>query len=196
MRILLDVDGVIADFTGAYIEIYKRMGGRVPGTWAWDTWDAMDRLPDQMVAKAVWDHPDLFSVPVLYWGARKQIAHIHDRHDLFFATALPHRHVEARSNWFKSQLPFIHRKNQIVFTPQKYLVKGDVLVEDNTEYLAAWIREYPDSVGILIRHQYNEDRGSLVGLRYLSAANLEEVVGMIEVFSLTGDNFTGKYATI
>jgi 5'(3')-deoxyribonucleotidase len=184
MRILLDVDGVIADFIGAYMSTYEDMGGRVPDDWAWTEWDAMSTLPDQDIAEMVWQHPDLFRRPRLFEGARKQIAYLNDNHAVVFVTAVPHRHIEARSNWFKRVLPFIHRKTQIVFTPNKHFISGDVLVEDNPGNLAAWILYNPDGLGILIRGTHNKNPGFLfAGSRYVSVDNMKEAVTAINIFN-------------
>jgi len=173
LRILLDVDGVVADWIGAYIDLYVALGGRVPGGWSWNHWRAMDDLPDEGIARNVWDDPRLFRMPVPYEGAVDAVWNLHEHYEVYFATAVPHRHVEARSWWFEEHLPFIHRKRQIIFTPNKFLIKADIHIEDRPKNLARWIDAWPDDVGVLIRHAYNADRPELDAKPYLKYWSLE-----------------------
>jgi 5'(3')-deoxyribonucleotidase len=155
LRVFVDVDGVIADFVTAFLETYIHYG-ILPKDFRWDRWDSMAGLDDGAV-EATWQDPLLFARPQPYRGAIDALKWLNENHDTYIATAVPHRHVLSRSMWFKHHAPFIHRKNQIMFTNAKHVLDGDVLIEDNMEHILTWLDEHPAGLAIVVDHPWNED---------------------------------------
>jgi len=164
-RILIDVDGVIANFVDAFLEIYEEMGG------------AMDRLPNQEIREAVWDFPDLFWRPKPYPGTIEALEEMNDRFDVRIVTAIPHKHIEARSDWFRYYAPFIHRKNQMIFTNDKSLIRGDIFIDDYLPHAEAWFSvNYKPTV--IIDRAWNRDGGSTFFHRVDELADVADAIGL------------------
>ena len=158
MRILCDVDGVIANFVDAFMDLYLHHAGSVPDDFEWSDWNSMDELPNQMARDAVWRDPDLFWIPRPYDHAIEALYILNERHDVRIVTAVPHMHVEARSDWFHREAPFIHRKNQMIFTNDKSLINADVIIDDKVEYVDDWLDEniVPRGHAYLIDRPWNQ----------------------------------------
>lgn len=137
--ILIDVDGVIANFVDAFMYLYRFHGGEVPDDFVWNDWDSMDTLPDQMARENVWRDRDLFWTPKPYDGAIDALMALNDKFDVRIVTAVPHIHVQTRSEWFKMYASFIHGKKQMIFTSDKSLIRGDYFVDDYLPHVRDWI---------------------------------------------------------
>jgi len=175
IRILIDVDGVICDFVTAYLDSYKELGGIVPGDFVWDGWAAMEKLPNyDTLNEHVWEDPELFLRPLPYPGAIDALKALNKKHDVRIVTAVPHIHVYARSLWFAENAPFIHRKNQIIFTNDKSLVRGDIFVDDYLPHVYAWMKVNVHT-GVIIDRLWNKgDGGPEAYMRLDSLASLAE----------------------
>ena len=158
MRVLIDVDGVIANFVVAFMTLYEHHAGSVPDDFEWKNWDSMDDLPDQQARDSTWRDPDLFWILMPYSGAVEALYGLNQRHDVRIVTAVPHMHVKARSDWFHREAPFIHRKPQMIFTNDKSLIKADVIIDDKVEHVDDWLEEnvVPRGAGYLIDRPWNQ----------------------------------------
>lgn len=140
--ILLDVDGVCADFTGMVRRLVKGMGGQMP--WPVTQWGFI---------KGSW--MDMEPIP----GARGVVeAFRRAGHRVVFVTAPWESCVEwayARTSWLKHEMGADPR--DVVITSAKELVRGDVFVDDKIENVAAWREEdYPGRLrGYLWDAPYN-----------------------------------------
>lgn len=55
-------------------------------------------------------------------------------HEIYFVTTTPPRHLEYKRKWLEANYPFIP-KNRLISTPDKTLVKLDMLIDDNVKNL-------------------------------------------------------------
>ena len=174
MRVLIDVDGVLCNFVLAFMYTYEKYALGVPDDFVWSNWDSMDELPDWQARDAAWRDPDLFWIPEPYSGAIEALDDLNQRHDVRIVTAVPHAHVEARSDWFKRYAPFIHRKNQMIFTNDKSLIRADVIIDDKVEHVDEWLEEniVPRGSGFLIDRPWN--RHGKHGIRVKSLIEVAE----------------------
>ena len=185
-RFLIDADGVIVDFVEAFMMLYRHHGGTVPDGFEWTHWDSMDELPDQEVRKHVWRDPELFWVPRPYEGAIEALEILNEHYDVRIVTALPHRHVPARSEWFRRYAPFIHRKNQMIFTNDKRIIKGDAIVDDKLEHVYNWLHAN-GGTGFIINRPWNgiihdPPLGHMVRGNKI---RVDELMGMVELLGMT-----------
>jgi len=157
-RILVDVDGVIADFVTAYLDTYKELGGVVPDDFEWTHWDSMQDLPDAHLTRHVWQDPELFLRPEPYPGAIDALKKMDSRYDVRIVTCVPHLHIYARNLWFAQHAPFIHRKGQLIFTADKSLIRGDIFVDDYLPHVYAWLK-VNEHTGVIINRPWNKGDG-------------------------------------
>ena len=181
--ILIDVDGVIVDFVEAFMYLYRFHGGEVPDDFEWVDWDSMDTLPDQQVRDHVWRDRDLFWISQPYDGAIQALFALNQKFDVRIVTAIPHIHVPTRSDWFHYHAPFIHRKNQMIFTSDKSIIRGDYLVEDSMHNLGSWIAinvRSPISSAFLVDRPWNKEMDEIYG-RYGSGVMYKRVESLASV---------------
>jgi len=142
MRILVDSDGVVVDFISSFLEGYKENGGVIPNGWELSEFDSIKQLPSKKALKAVWNDGELFARAKPYKGAIEALRWLNKHHEVFVVTAYgiqTHLHVPAKHYWYKKHAKFL-KYNQFVFTNNKLIVNGDILIEDKSETINAWAK--------------------------------------------------------
>jgi len=176
-RLLLDVDGVLADFLAPSLSILARLSGR---TYVYDdfkTWDIFDTVPREF-EKPFFDAVNqpgwCRSLPV-YEGAVAGVRPLIEVTDLYVVTS-PMNHVPTwmfeREGWLQEHFGVHHKR--VVHTSAKFLCLGDVLVDDRPANIEAWEAEHPGGLGLLWDQPYN--RGSKAGLRVFDWSHVRFVV--------------------
>ena len=151
--VLLDVDGVIADFTNTVRRTVAEVGYVLPTPTEWNfTLSFPAEVADHYLDRA--SQPGWCSAIDPYPGAERFVAELRTLGDVVAVTAplgcCPTWESERRE-WLRCR--GIH---DVVSTRRKDLVYGDVLIEDKVENLRAWYdRSQRDAYGILVQHTYN-----------------------------------------
>lgn len=152
--ILLDIDGVLADFEGAVRRTCAEVGHDLAAVTAHNF---TDNLPALVYAHYVGASTQFGWCSAIepYVGAALLVAELRTLGDVVAVTA-PLLHCPTweseRRAWLLKHVGI----RDVVSTRRKDLVWGDVLVEDNADNLRAWhARWQRDSYGILVRHTYN-----------------------------------------
>ena len=132
-RIALDMDDVITDAVGRFIQLYRQEFNedladlRRPGRTLSNTVP-----PDRLETVKAYPHqPDFFKDMAALDGALEVIEQLHQRYDVFITTAaLEFEHsFTPKYDWLKKNLPFITWKN-IVFCGDKSILRADFLLDD------------------------------------------------------------------
>lgn len=134
MRLLIDMDDVLADAVQRFNEWYERDFG-VRYTEA-DLQGTKLHLivPEEhrKIVKEYPHHPDFFKDLPVIANSRKVVEELHNRFEVYIASAamefpysLPHK-----VKWLDEHFPFIHWKRRI-FCGDKSVLKGDVLIDDH-----------------------------------------------------------------
>lgn len=156
-RVILDVDGVVADFVGHTINVLGDLappGGRDAFT-AWDMVSVMS--PDaRTLAAREWRRQGwCLTMPVLP-DAQNAVDRLSLRADVVWATApmsrAPHWMYE-RAAWLDRM--FAADPDNIVFAHDKSHVWGDVFVDDKPENVDRWASVHRDGVALLWDAPYN-----------------------------------------
>jgi 5'(3')-deoxyribonucleotidase len=145
--IIMDVDGVVADFTGGLMEHNperKRLGAEAI------TGYRMDFTPAEV--KACEDHN--------FWRNLSRYPDANPKaledagHTLVWCTKPWESCVGwayARTAWLKKHF----NAQEIICTAAKHRVKGDVLIEDSFENLIAWKKHFPEGRALLYTRPWN-----------------------------------------
>lgn len=158
-RIILDVDGVVADFVGHTLTLLGELappGGREAFT-AWDMVSVMS--PEaRAVCTHGWRQPGwCASMPTLP-DAQNAVDRLSLRADVVWATApmthAPHW-MHERAGWLERV--FAADPRSIVFTHDKAHVWGDVFVDDKPENVDGWADTHRDGFSILWTAPYNRE---------------------------------------
>lgn len=159
-RVLIDVDGVLADFLAPSLPILERLTGRPWTTSDFKTWDLFDTVP------RVHEKPFFDAVNQLGWcrnipvfaGAQEGVRRLRELAEVYIVTS-PMNHVPTwtheREGWLRDHFDISHKK--VVHTSAKYLCVGDVLVDDKPANIQAWEEEHPDGLGLLWDQPYNRE---------------------------------------
>jgi 5'(3')-deoxyribonucleotidase len=185
--VLVDVDGVLADFIASFMDRYRFHLGIVPDGFVVDCWNAINTLPSRKAFDAAWNDSLLFRNPPAIPGSFEALERIVDVSTVYLVTALPFGHAPPRRAWLKTHAPFIP-SDRIILATDKHMIRGDVLVEDRPANLFAWAAINPNGSGFLIRRPYNRPIGGVyedwtdpVPENVTEVSGLENVADAIEV---------------
>jgi 5'(3')-deoxyribonucleotidase len=155
MRLLIDMDGVIADFLGHWCHVFNTRYQRNIQPTLIRTWRMDESVPDstrEACEDLIWE-PGFFLHPRPIPGAIEAIERLHQAgHEIVFVTSCLAGHTD-KLTWLKRHFNFPIR---VVFTSEKYLVKGDVLIDDYPVNLTQWQAEWPDGLALCFAAPYNE----------------------------------------
>lgn len=178
-RILLDVDGVLADFHTAARTLMLRLFGKEIPMEDFRTWDVTSVLPTQEMKDACnrgiaepGFAASLDPFPEAQ-AAVKMMRADPDVEPLFVTT--PHRFsktwMHERTEWLRHHFDASH--DEIFHCFRKYAVAGHLILDDKASNVASWQLHHPGH-GLLWDTPYNRDEG---GVR--------RVASWSEVISLT-----------
>src|SRR5260221_9065117 len=141
-RILLDCDGVIADFINPTLDlIYEKTGVRYleSAITEWNVFKALgitqlEHILDDAIAAGGF----CSSFPLLP-GAKEAVDHLREIGDVYVVTS-PYDSpwwVTERASWLKRHFGFL--KSHTVYTSAKHVVSGDALIDDGEKNLIPWL---------------------------------------------------------
>lgn len=186
--ILLDVDGVIANFIDGALPIAERLTRQKHHHDDIDQWHmekALGLTEDQTHAfyAEIASEGHCIKLPV-YEGAidgvkaLREIADVHPVTAPFASTYW----VGERETWLLNHFGFHH--HDVVHTNAKHLIRGDILIEDKPETIVKWCQHHPTGRGILIARNYNKYGlpATAHPLRYSRARDWSDIVHTCKIF--------------
>lgn len=160
LTILLDVDGFLADFLGPFLEHANRVTGRNVRSdeiTQWDILHAFSSDAHEVILKAAYQPGFCTSLPVLP-GAKEGVAALRDFGQVLAVTSpwASETWCFERTQWLRNELGF--DKHDVLHVPgeRKYLVHGDVFVDDKLETVIAWSEAHPEGLALLWNAPYNQ----------------------------------------
>jgi 5'-nucleotidase len=153
--VLLDVDGVMADFVTAALRTIQEVRGLVVPPEQITTWHVHESIPgchrwwpevEQHMFAPGWCE----AIPP-FPGAREGLASLRQLADVFFVTSPWKSPTWAyeRTRWLRAQMGVEDAHERVVSTQAKHLVAGDVFVDDKPENVAAWAADHPSGLALL-----------------------------------------------
>lgn len=154
-RLLCDVDGVIADFTGFYLKLVENVSGCVYAREQVRRWSMKDSLglPDwveQDVNRLIHEPGSGLKIEA-YPEAVEAVRSLSAAYDLYFVTspfATAPTWVHDREQWLAKHFGRDLAK-KVVHTDRKYLIAGDALVDDKPSHVEEWSSAHPAGVAVL-----------------------------------------------
>ena len=139
-RLLLDVDGILADFVSASIKVMTSMSGQkiVPDDIL--VWEVTEILEDHSLrekCKEEFNRAGFCSTIEVYDHAQEAVALLQERTELFFVTAP----MKKNSTWMPDRVAWLEKHfsadhNHVVFANKKYVVAGDIMIDDAPKNVA------------------------------------------------------------
>lgn len=183
LKILVDADGVMADFTSAYLNVLADITGRYHSSSEVTSWEFKECVASEDEDKAVWarirETPGLVRNLAPIWGLKSALAELRQLGDVVCVTSpvWGTTWAEERYHWLAEHGDFGRR--DIVFASDKSHVHGDVLIDDHVKNLAEWFHEHGQRRGypLLVDQPYNrrDDRFGRVLTLMGAAAHLRRV---------------------
>jgi 5'(3')-deoxyribonucleotidase len=186
--VLLDCDGVIADFTGAALTLIRQFTGRTYAPERITTWDIFDSLPEepQFVKDEVYrllKSPGGCAGIPAYPEAVEGVRRLCEIADVIAVTS-PFKGsptwAHEREEWLHVRCPGIEH---VIHARHKERVHGDVFVDDKAAHVEDWARFWgregrnPHAVPVL--WQTPRASGQMTSAGIVSASTWDEVIALV-----------------
>lgn len=156
--ILLDVDGVVANFLGATLNHLDFCGFEVPYSEdEWKSWSIADALSGAAKDEAanLW-RKDGFAMSIPHYaGVIEGVARLSAIANIYFVTS-PLRASRTwhgdREAWLRFRFPNL--ANNVIHTNHKFMVRGDMLIDDKPEHVEQFLET--GRTARLFRRSYND----------------------------------------
>jgi 5'(3')-deoxyribonucleotidase len=181
-RVLLDCDNVLSDFVTPMLRVLSEITGRPFTPKDVTEYDIMRSLgisrDDAERAYEVAKKPEFcLNLPV-FQGTQKGVARLQEFATVYIVTT-PLDGIywaSEREEWLYDNFG-ISRKC-VVSTPAKYLVSGDVIVDDKTITLVQWLK-YQSGLAVQWEQPHNRNDGWTGP----STDNWDELIGMVKLLA-------------
>ena len=154
--LLCDMDSIVADLLGKTLSVYNRENNTSFNTTHLTDWDMTQCLPKHGLKMVQMFHregffADLEPLP----GAIEGLRELTKFFDVILLT-VPTGAGSAsdKYRWMERHLPFLGKNIMIV--PHKYLVRGDVLIDDAPHHIDQYSEAWPEAFIAAIAYPYNE----------------------------------------
>jgi 5'(3')-deoxyribonucleotidase len=168
--ILLDVDGVLADFQSHYLGAIYAETGMVCDAASIDRWDihetdvfiaaakhigielsALRKRVDAHVVK-----PDFCATIAVQQGAVEAVTRLQELGDVFVVTSP----WDSSPTWMHERHHWVHRhfgipRHHVIHTGRKHLIRGDIFVDDKLSHVEEWSAAWPNGLPILFDMPHN-----------------------------------------
>lgn len=166
ITVLVDMDGIVADLA---TEWYNRWNAQHPEREPLTVdkvtdWDVGIAAGDKRIYKVL-SEPHLYQAIQPFPNAIESIKYLHKFRkdgqrvfDIVFVTAAIKDPgiLTDKALWMQRHFPFIDTKN-IFYGYRKYMVKGDVLIDDSPKNIELYQRAWPQAKVVTIDHPYNRN---------------------------------------
>ena len=153
-RVLLDVDGVLADFISGALAIINRIYATAFTPAHVTEWDFMRALGLDLagaacVKRAIGAESRLALKLAVYPGAIDGVRRLPEIADVYIVTSPWNSNptwTHDRETWL--QRHFSIPSSHVIHTSAKHLIAGDVLVDDKTSTCAEWQTAHPNGLAV------------------------------------------------
>lgn len=158
MRILCDLDSIVADFMYGIWPKYVYQGGDPNiGTKDVKTWDWVG-IPKAELIRPIFTNPGFFADLRPVPGAVAALRFLQRLgHEIVIVTAhCTDQSAAEKIGWVKQHLPFLPKEN-IVITKMKHIFRADAIIDDMPGNCQAFKKENPNGMALTISYEYNND---------------------------------------
>ena len=180
LTIGLDLDDTITEFITTIIQNYNKMyntnhtideitSWKIPDTFKHDFWSACTtELLEHMPLKE---------------GAFETIKKLSEQgHRIFIVTGvLDKQHYLNKMNWLKN-VGLDEYVEDIIPTIHKEIIRADIFIDDNPDYLRKWASNNPDGTPLMMTAQHNKHRKDLDD-EFIRVDNWHEIDLLLKIFN-------------
>lgn len=188
MKVILDVDGVLAHFVGGVLPILQHYVPNIVSADDVTEYDVLSLVPDSHREAYISDVLDSIRYNGFcdyikpYPGAARFLAMLSSMAEVVIATS-PYKYddgsvvgawVEDRDDWLRRN--FI--RLPVVYTGHKHLLAGDVLVDDSVKNCGRWTGT--GRVALLFDRPWNRSGDPNTAVNWKRVSGYEEVLSYVE----------------
>jgi 5'-nucleotidase len=145
-RIAIDMDDVLADATGRFIEYaQERLNWHITREDLNGHHNWAGIMPDQESEIRSWLHEDgFFRGMQVMPDAQEVLEKLHDKYEIFIVSAAVEfpLSMKEKVEWMQEYFPFVDWRH-LVFCGHKYMFKADYLIDDHERNLIAFCEGQP-----------------------------------------------------
>ena len=183
VRFLCDVDGIIADFVKAAIKVMTGLSGKPIGEDRIMNWEVTEVLEDpnhREEAKASFERAGFCETFETYDGSQGAIRLLNEATQFYFVTSPMTRNP----GWYNERFAWLVKHfevepRQVNFVADKFIVKGDFLLDDSDKNVVSWLDHHPDGHGLLWDRPWNR---ACKDPRVVRVHSWAEVVDLVDKF--------------
>lgn len=130
-RLIVDMDDVLADATGQFIQYYEKEFGVKVNRSVLDGKDEGEGFPDSSKLKEFAFRTDFFRTMKVNDNSQQVMQELNKKYELFIVSAAIEfpQSLPEKLEWLKEHFSFLNWK-QIVFCGSKAVVHGDYMIDD------------------------------------------------------------------
>lgn len=162
--ILLDVDGVLADFTGGTLDTLQRLGGPAMSHDDVTAWDISSLISLEFRERTIayWRAEGWCEGLMPYPHAQAAATILGTIGKVHFLTA----HLPGSDYWLGERMRWLRmhfqaRDVDVTFTHHKHRYHGHLFVDDKLEHVIKWALVHPGDQAVLWAQPYSLDCGQL-----------------------------------
>lgn len=179
MKILLDADDVLADFSGFLFRKIAEETGFQINDHDFQEWDIFPNLaPEHAEVKdRLLKEPGTAARLVAKEGVIETLERLRAHHTVVCVTAPPLKSptwANERAHWL---IALGFQEEDIISTTGKHHVPGDVFVDDKPENCARWHQEHPSKLSVL--HTYPRTSKAVLPEKIRKISKLPELLDII-----------------
>lgn len=192
--VLLDCDGPLADFTQAYLDALRIETGASHSAAEVDRWaiaecDFFRRLSERHsnLKRRVDAHvikPGFCAGLAVQPGAKAAVELLTELADVYVVTSP----WDSSPTWMHERLHWVHKhfglpRSRVIQGAAKFLIRGDVFVDDKPSHVREWQEAWPHSTGVLFDMHHNRSDRALGLMR----AGWPFVIAQVTSLPLAGE---------
>ncbi|MBI1770568.1 MAG: 5'(3')-deoxyribonucleotidase [Bacteroidetes bacterium] len=139
-RLLVDMDDVLADATGQFLNFYEKEFGVRISREALNHKDELEGFPDNHEAlRSFVFRKDFFRTMAVNENSQEVMRRLNERYEVFIVSSAMEfpNSLSEKFEWLNEHFPFLHWK-QFVFCGHKSVVHGDFMIDDLPHNLEAF----------------------------------------------------------
>jgi 5'(3')-deoxyribonucleotidase len=161
--VLLDCDGILADFVGAALLTLRKESGVSVSREAITTWEVFNSIPEELqqhkkrVYELIASELGCFSIAP-YPDAKEGLKELEEVANVVIVTSpfgSSKTWMHERTRWLDTHFGIPH--SRIIHASAKHYIKGDIFVDDKTSNVESWAKAHPEGLACLWNMAYNEE---------------------------------------
>ena len=160
MRVIVDVDCVVADLVKALLDVTGKTDRSAANEYDWfEQYDKDDRLKTRRAMSS----PNFWKTLPLIDGAKEGIEFLREnKHEILWVRA-PYWKcfgwADVRREWLETNFEMLSRKEAFFPTEDKHLVGALSIIDDRADIVKKHQLHNPDSIGYIFRSELNLHSG-------------------------------------